>query len=208
MNFIQFKEALLRQGIFSVDHIRLFFPDFNNDNLLYWQKKGYIYKIRNKWYCFREFTDITGYQYLIANIIYSPSYISHQEALSFYGLIPESIVDAVSVTTRKTANFHFLKRTYKYFSISRKYFFGYELKEMDVNGINRHFLMADREKAILDLLYLYDFYKNEQDIAEIRFNEYLLENEIDWNKMGNYLGRFRNNMLEKKIRILQKIYNI
>ena len=208
ISFLQFKESLFQQGIFSVDHIRLLFPDFNTDNLLHWQKKGYIYKLKNKWYCFKEFTAITDYHYLVANTIYAPSYISHQEALLFYGLIPEHIVDSTSITTKKTASFNCLNRTYKYYSICPKYFFGYNLKEILINGISRNFLIADKEKAILDFLYIYDFYKSEQDIAEIRFNEVVLEEEVDWKKMEGYLERFHNKALEKRIMLIQKIYSL
>jgi hypothetical protein len=51
IGFIQFREAFFMQGLFSTDHIRLQLPDFNTDNLLNWQKKGYIVKLPNKWYC-------------------------------------------------------------------------------------------------------------------------------------------------------------
>jgi len=206
LSFLQFKETLFQQGLFSVSHIRLFFPDFNSDNLLYWQKKGYIIRLRNGWYCFKEFTTIPDYHFLVANHIYTPSYISHQEALLFYGLIPEHIVDSTSVTTKKTAVFSLINRTYKYYSISPKYFFGYELKEMMVNGLKRNFMIADREKAILDLLYIFDFYKTEQDISELRFNDVVLGNDVDWKKMDHYLDMFNIKTLEKKIRLIQKVY--
>ncbi|HOW26081.1 MAG TPA: hypothetical protein PK711_10470 [Bacteroidales bacterium] len=208
ISFLQFKEAFFQQGIFSVGHVRLVFPDFNTDNLLHWQKKGYIYKLRNKWYCFKEFTSITDYHYLVANTIYAPSYISHQEALLFYGLIPEHIVDSTSMTTRKTMRFRCINRTYTYYSISPEYFFGYELKEMMVNGTSRNFLIAGREKAILDFLYIYSYYTSEEEISEIRFNEIVLEEEVDWKKMEGYLKRFNNKALEKRIRCVQKMYNL
>jgi predicted transcriptional regulator of viral defense system len=208
LSFLQFKEAFYQQGIFSVNHIRLLFPDFNSDNLLYWQKKGYILRIRNIWYCFREFTTVTDFHYLVANTIYAPSYISHQEALLFHGLIPEHIVDSTSITTKKTGNFIFLNRKYKYYSISPKYFFGYELKEMSANGIIRNFLIADKEKAILDFLYINNFYHDEPDVLEIRFNEIVLESDVDWQKLNKYLERFNNKTLEKKISLIRKIYNL
>lgn len=208
LSFILFKETLLQQGLFSVDHIRLLFPAFNTDNLVHWQKAGYIFRLRNKWYCFKEFLTITDYHYLVANNIYSPSYISHQEALMYYGLIPEHVVDSISITTKKTAMFLVVNRTYRYYSISPKYFFGYELKEMNVNGLKRNFLMADREKAILDLLYIYDFYKTKQDISELRFNELVLENEVNWGKLENYLGKFNIKTLSNRVNLLKKIYNL
>ena len=208
LSFILFKEALLQQGLFSTDHIRLLFPAFNTDNLLHWQKAGYIFRLRNKWYCFKEFLTITDYHYLVANNIYTPSYISHQEALMYYGLIPEHVLDSISITTKKTAKFLSLNRTYKYYSISPKYFFGYELKEMSVNGLKRNFLMADREKAILDLLYIYNIYKTEQDVSELRFNELVLENEVNWRKMENYLRKFNIRTLTNSANLIKKIYNL
>lgn len=208
LNYVQFRDAFVGQGIFSTDHIRLRYPDFNSDNLLHWQKKGYIVKLRNKWYCFSECINTAGFHYLIANTIYRPSYISHQEALAFYGLIPESIKDSISVTTKKTMSFHVMNRTFKYYSIHPRYFFGYELKEMDAGEYKRNFMMASREKAILDLFYLYSFYKTDDDIAEIRFNEGVLEDEVDWDRMAEYLERFNIKTLEKKIMLLKEIYHL
>lgn len=203
-----FRDNLLQQGMFSIDSIRLMFPGFNADNLLYWQKKGYILKLRNGWYCFKEFLSLTDHQYIVANNIYQPSYISHQEALAYYGLIPEHIIGSVSVTTRKTAVFNVHGRSYKYYSIKKQYFFGYCLKDIIVNGTKRSFLIADKEKAILDLLYIYDFYRTEQDIEEIRFNEKILKNDVNWNIMEEYLNRFGVITLNKKVKIIKKIYNI
>jgi predicted transcriptional regulator of viral defense system len=208
LSYLEFREKLYPQGIFSISQIRLYFPDFNSDNLLFWQKKGYILRLRKGWYCFKEFTQVSEFSFLVANNLYAPSYISHQEALLFYGLIPEHIVDSTSITTKKTETFTVLGKIYKYYSIHPKFFFGYLLKNMTVNGWTRNFMIAEKEKAILDLLYLFDFYKTEEDLAEIRFNESALENDIDWQKMDEYLGRFNIKILEKKIRLIRKIHQL
>jgi predicted transcriptional regulator of viral defense system len=206
VGFIRFKEALYVQGIFSTDHIRQYFPTFNSDNLLQWQQKGYIVKLRNKWYCFKEFLAIPDSHYLIANEIYSPSYVSHQQALMFYGLIPEHIVDSISVTTKKTNSFEILQRSYKYYSVKRELFFGYRLMPINVNGIMRSIKIAEKEKAILDLLYLYSFYKTAVDIEDLRLNEPVMENEIDWPKLTAYTKRFNSKTLSSKVDILIKIF--
>jgi predicted transcriptional regulator of viral defense system len=208
LSYLEFREKLYPQGIFSVRQVRLYFPDFNSDNLLFWQKKGYILRLRKGWYCFREFTQVPEFSFLVANNLYAPSYISHQEALLFYGLIPEHIVDSTSITTKKTETFTVLNKNYKYYSIHPRFFFGYMLKNMAVNGLTRSFFIADREKAILDLLYLFDFYKTEEDLAEIRFNGSVLEKDIDWQKMDEYLGRFNIKILEKKVRLIRKIHQL
>ena len=74
--------------------------------------------------------------------------------------------------------------------------------------MTRNFLIADREKAILDFLYIYNFYNTEQDIAEIRFNEVVLEEDVNWERMESYLVRFNNKALERRIRLVQKIYSL
>ena len=208
LSYLEFREKLYPQGIFSINQIRLYFPDFNSDNLLFWQKKGYILRLRKGWYCFREFTQVPEFSFLVANNLYTPSYISHQEALFFYGLVPEHIVDSTSISTKKTETFTILGKVYKYYSIHPKLFFGYVLKNMTVNGLTRSFMIAEKEKAILDLLYVFDFYKTEEDLAEIRFNESVLENDIDWQKIDEYLGRFNIKTLEKKIRLIRKIHQL
>jgi predicted transcriptional regulator of viral defense system len=206
VGFLKFKEVLFAQGIFSTSHIQLFFPDFNTDNLLNWQKKGYIIKLRNKWYCFKEFAVNPDSSFIIANQVYAPSYISHQQALMFYGLIPEHIVASTSVTTRKTASFDIISRTYKYYSVKQELFFGYKLMELNINGINRSIMIAEKEKAILDLLYLYSFYKSMDDLKNLRLNEQIMQNEISWHKMDAYAMRFKSKTLLKKLGLLKKIF--
>lgn len=207
MNFIQFKEAFFEQGIFSTRQIRVMFPGFNQDNLLFWQKKGYITKLRNTWYCFTEFLSQPDAPMLIANAIYSPSYISHQQALMHYGMIPEFIVDSTSVTTRKTAKFTVEGRTYKYYNMKKELFFGYGYIELKINGQKRNVLIADREKALLDLLYHYSFYHNQSDLEQLRLNETVLENDLNQDRLQSYLDRFQNKTLNKKVKFIQKIYS-
>jgi len=208
LSYLDFREKLYPQGLFSINQVRLYFPAFNSDNLLFWQKKGYILQLRKGWYCFREFTQVPEFSFLVANNLYNPSYISHQEALLFYGLIPEHVVDSTSVTTKKTQSFDVLCKIYKYYSIHPKFFFGYVLKSMTVNGWTRSFMIADREKAILDLLYLFPFYKTEEDLTEIRLNTSVLEKDIDWQRMDEYLGKFSIKILEKKVRLIRKIHQL
>jgi len=40
-------------------------------------------------------------------------------------------------------------------------------------------MKAEKEKAILDLLYLFNFYKTEEDLTEFRFNESALKKDED-----------------------------
>ncbi len=207
VGFLQFREVFFGQGLFSTPQIRLYFPGFNMDNLVRWQKKGYIIKLRNTWYCFKEFADQHDSSFLIANQIYAPSYISHQQAMMFYGMIPEHIVASTSVTTKKTASFEIMGRTYKYYSVKEELFFGYRLIDVNINGLKRSIMMADREKAMLDLLYLYPFYQSIDDLSNLRLNESVMEAELDWDRLHQYAERFKSKSMLKRVGFLKRLFN-
>jgi len=54
MQFIEFKNRFEQYNFFSKVEIKKRIPSFNNMNLIHWQKKKYLTKIRNGWYCFSD----------------------------------------------------------------------------------------------------------------------------------------------------------
>lgn len=72
--------------------------------------------------------------------------------------------------------------------------------------MNRSIMIAEKEKALLDLLYLYGFYKSFDDIKALRLNEAVMEQEIDWDKMDNYCRRFKSKTIQNKVNLLKKIF--
>ena len=62
----------------------------------------------------------------------------------------------------------------------------------------RGLLIATPEKAILDLLYLNPFYETEQDMEELRLDEEYMQNELDMDRLTDYLARFGSQTLKKK----------
>ena len=97
-------------------------------------------------------SDVTGKQTdirICANHIYSPSYISLQWALRWYGLIPEHVVTVTSVTTNATKLF---KNSLGYFSYRKvaDSYFPIGIRNVVDNGIG--FLIARPEKALCDLI--------------------------------------------------------
>ena len=136
-------------------------PDFDRNNITRWLKKGYLVRLRQGYYAFPEYKAKPDYSRYFANRIYKPSYISLHTALSFYGMIPESVVQTTSVTSLKTTSFMNDFGEYSYHTVKENLMFGYDLKPM---ADNRTIQFATPEKALLDLLYLYPFYDNEQAI--------------------------------------------
>lgn len=87
---------------------------------------------------------------LLANLIFGPSYISLEWALSFHGLIPERVEEITSVTFKRKKEYSTPLGRYSYFKIPpARYPAGIEIVELN---IYQKFLIASKEKAICDFL--------------------------------------------------------
>jgi len=204
MNYIEFRENFYQLACFSLDQIYSAYPQFNRTNLTRWIRQGYIARLRQGYYTFPDYKSKRDFALYFANRIYKPSYISLHTALSFYGMIPEAVSQITSVTSLKTATFKNDFGDYSYKNIKGDLMFGYELKEMDEN---RRLMFATPEKALLDLLYLYPFYKTEKEMEELRMDEYYMSEVLNAELLMSYKGRFRSKALDKRTSILQKVYN-
>jgi len=205
MNFIEFKSKMQELVCFNLNQIYAFQPDFDRNNLVRWKKKGYLIALRNGCYTFADFLGKPDYPYLFANKIYQPSYISLHAALAFYGIIPEAVVQITSVSSLKTAFFSNPFGEFSYKNLKSELMFGYDLKAMDKR---RNFLFATPEKSILDLLYLYPFYNNEQEISELRFDEAFMQEDLNVERLNEFTEKFKSKALRKRVDLLLKIYGI
>jgi len=106
-------------------------------------KKGILKRLIKKKYLF-ALSESDDFQ--IANFLYSPSYISLESALSFYGIITQFPYQITSLTPKKTKTIKTLDKEFSYSHIKPEFFFGCEKKEK--------FLIAFPEKALFDYLYL------------------------------------------------------
>lgn len=110
---------------------------------------GLFVKLRNNFY---TLGDSCPSQYLIANKMYQPSYISLKSALSNYHIIPEVVYATTSVTTKISREFATPKGDFIYQRIKKRAFTGYGLRLVDKDNI----LIATPEKALADYLYFVD----------------------------------------------------
>ena len=205
MNWIEFKNKMFDLGCFSIHQVYAWRPGFDRNNLARWTKKGYLVHLRRGWYAFPEYKDKPDFAEYIAGKIYSPSYISLHSALAFYGLIPESVVQITSVTSLKTASFTNAFGEYAYKSLKSDLMFGYFRRPL---ADGRATPYAAREKALLDLLYLYPFYNTESEIIGLRLDRDVLRESWDrqtWLSMGK---RFQCARLEKRMQLLEKVYEL
>jgi len=205
MNYLEFKQKMFKPACFNINQIYAWQPHFDKNNLTRWIKKGLLLRLKQGYYTFPEYKNIPGYSYYFANRIYKPSYISLHTALSFYGIIPESVVQITSVSSQKTALFKNEIGEYSYKTVKKELMFGYALiKQSDSQAIQ----FAEPEKALLDLLYLYPFYNTVQEMKELRLDEDFLNDDLDIDKMKEFSDRFKNKALTKRVKLLFEAYEL
>lgn len=200
MNFHQFKDRLQEQAVFSTNDIAKIWSDFNLVNLVNWQDKGYLLKIRNTWYTFPGALKTEKDLYFLANRLRQPSYVSLETALRFYNLIPENVFSITSVTTQKPAEWQTPLGHFSYRSVKPDLFFGYAPV-----GDSPTFLIADPEKALLDMLYFNPKLRATADFEGLRLNRDVLLEKLNLEKATRYLALFASPTLEKRWKTLQNL---
>ena len=190
---------------FSNDQVYSWRPDFDRNNLSRWIKKGLLIRLRQGYFTFPEYKVKPDYAWYFANRMYRPSYISLHTALSFHGIIPESVIQITSVTSLKTAYFVNPFGEYSYKTIKKEMMSGYVLKTL---SDGRTLQIADAEKALSDLLYLYPEYSTTQDMLDLRLDEEYLQNDLKMNLLHEYISEFKSKALEKRVNQLIIAYRL
>lgn len=189
LRVIYVQRELVRRGlvIFSVnDFARIFKVKQKTARafLAYNLKKGVFLRMKRGVYIYSA-NPPTKFE--MANYLWKPSYITFETALSSHGIIPETVYTITSATTRSSKEFNFENQIYKYYQIKKKLFFGYK----PIKIRDKVVLMADKEKALLDYLYLVSLKKQ-------LINERLDLKKIDKKKLGKYLNYFIKNIRKSK----------
>jgi len=205
VNYIEFKEKMFDLACFSNDQVYSWRPDFDRNNLSRWIKKGLLIRLRQGYFTFPEYKGKPDYAWYFANRMYRPSYISLHTALSFHGIIPESVIQITSVTSLKTAYFVNPFGEYSYKTIKKEMMSGYVLKTL---SDGRTLQIADAEKALSDLLYLYPEYSTTQDMLDLRLDEEYLQNDLKMNLLHEYISEFKSKALEKRVNQLIIAYRL
>ena len=123
----------------------------------------------------------------MANVIYFPSYISFETALSIYGIIPEVVYPIISATFKPTRVFKLDNQVWRYLTIKKQAFTGYLRK-------NEYFI-ADPEKALADYLYFVALGKKP-------LNSRLDLSRVNTKLLRKYISLFSNRRLEKLVKEL------
>ena len=132
--------------------IESLYPELKSaDKKVTWlEKQGVIIRLKRGLYVINpEYSGKTLSSELIANHLYTPSYISMSTALRYYGLIPEAVYVHQSMTVKHSRNFQTPVGSYDYKYISREAF---SIGVRSMHKGDYAFLIASPEKALCDLI--------------------------------------------------------
>lgn len=167
-----------------------------------WQDKDLVRKLRNGMYVNATFkTETRVDKYMIANEIYAPSYVSLYSALSYYSLIPEHVIEVISVSTKKTKYLFQDGSRYRFHTIKPELFWGYE----NVPWRGSYYSIAYPEKALLDLAYLEPLFSDSGWIEEMRFDRWGIKEDIDWDRLILFAHQFKSEIVMQRIGLLLEI---
>lgn len=182
MKYYNLEKFLKNIVVFSNNDLKLLDDKYNSAKVNSWLDSWYIKKIRNWFYVLSNANFSEDLLYLIANKIYSPSYIWLETALWYYNLIPEIVFFITNIWTKKTSNFSFEWTNFSYKKIKSELFFWYDV----VYFWKLKFLISDLEKTILDFFYFHSEIKDFDDFEEMLFNKQILQEKLNFEKIIKY----------------------
>ncbi len=121
------------------------------------------------------------------NELYGPAFVSTWWAAGWHGLTADMPAHVTAVTPRKSRDFSTCLGRISYHRIQPGLMFGY--RRVGIYG--QEVLLADKEKALLDILYLEMHTCKLRKFVHLHFNPGVLE-DLDFNRLAKYEKRYRS----------------
>jgi len=167
-----------------------------------WVNQGKLIQLRRGKYLLPlQYQTLPANPFYISNYLYRPSYVSLYTSLQYYGCIPEAVKTIQAVTTRQTASWETAIGHFQYFSIKPERFFGYTEIKFG-NGEQQRALIADLEKALIDVCYFSIGEWNLNRWSELRLQQCEL---INLERLRDYTTQMRSIKIERSINQLLKL---
>ena len=184
--------------------LRKRYGNFSPNLFKSWQDRDLVRKLRNGLYLNDSFEVYAEPdQYIIANKMYAPSYISLHTALNYYGLIPEYAVEVISISTKKTTLLQRSGTRYRYHTVKPELFWGYE----NVPWHGEYYSIAYPEKALLDLAYLEPQFSDRSWIEEMRFDRWGIMEDLNWDRMMLFSHMMKSEVVMQRIALLLELFS-
>ena len=145
------------------------------------EKKEKVFRLKKGLYVSRNFIDkiekkgeFSSYLEFLANILYSPSYLSLEYVLNKFNALTEAPFNFTSISRKKTAHFSNKFGNFFYHKIKAQLFCGFEIKKKG----NFTICEATKAKALFDFLYLRkNSILDKKAIEELRINIEVFNNK-------------------------------
>lgn len=170
MKYLDLRKLIEGNVFGMLDVVKLFpeeKPEAIRTQLYRLLKRGHIFPIKRGLYSFDK-SKVDEFE--LAGKLYSPSYISLETALNFYGVIPDIPIAVTSVTPTTTKNIKTGIGRYYYSKINKKLFFGFS---------QTPFAIAEKEKALLDYFYI-------RKVRKITLDSRIQLDDWNWKLYRNY----------------------
>ncbi|MDQ1339112.1 MAG: hypothetical protein QG567_262 [Campylobacterota bacterium] len=176
-----------------------------NDKIVQLKNKDILTPLKSGYYIYNPLHNNTLVsKEIIANVLLGPSYVSLNFALWFHGLIPESVYEITSITTKRSKSFETPFGIFSYAQIKKELFnIGLEIK----TSKNGNFIIAGKEKALCDKVY----FTKDIDLRSQKVMMEFLEDDlrIDMEELENcdmsIFEEYSKISKSKKIEVLTKV---
>ena len=192
--------------IVTTDILRNTYRDYKNviDKIKRDVDRGVLIRLNRGLYETDRHVDL----YLLAEAILSPSYISFEWALSYYGLIPERVmtITSASLNMHKTKIFRNQFGRFTYRDINENVFYEGQLDISD--NKNYHARIASKEKAICDSLSKWRVVHSLKELKILMFDDMRIDLEefsyCDPKELIRLASLYKKTNLKLLIKLIEK----
>ncbi|MFK5882629.1 MAG: hypothetical protein QM482_10510 [Sulfurospirillum sp.] len=164
-----------------------------NDKIVQLKNKGVITPLKTGLYIYNPvYDEVLLSKEIIANVLLGPSYISFDYALWYHGLIPESVHEIQSATTKRSKSYNTPFGVFSYKQTKKEL---YNIALEIHNSKGGSFIIASKEKALCDKVYYTKDIQIRSKNAMMEFLEDDLRLDLD-------------ELMESDIKVFQEYYNI
>ncbi len=192
--------------IYDVQALKIKYCNYSNINqkISLETTKGNLMRVKRGLYTDDLWIDAP----VISNVCYSPSYISYEYALSYYGLIPERVSVYTSAVFGKKNNkrYQLNETCFEYKSVPDEVY-PYGIKFLK-NENDVTYKIASKEKALCDELYSKYPVRNIADIKMMLFEDLRIDEEelrnLDFNFIKEIAPLYHSNTLLSFVKYINK----
>ncbi len=170
-------------------------------------KAGELIRLKNGFFIIAEKIEQGPVPYAqVANLLYGPSYLSYEWALSYYGMIPEGVYVVTSACAIKPKNYTTPLGTFEYSYLSHaRYAVGIDQKKNNAGN----FLIATPEKALADLVHMKSKGLSGKDLLEDliearRIDEQVLKN-LDKSHLAEISECYRSQTVHNFLHVIGRL---